>query len=41
MHLIKSKGLKERIMNHPTAEDFSTKIYEHLIDNDPDGASDR
>lgn len=21
-------------MNHPTAEDFSTKIYEHLIDND-------
>lgn len=24
-------------MNHPTAEDFSTKIYEHLIDNDPDG----
>ena len=32
-----SHQLKERIMNHPTAEDFSTKIYEHLIDNDPDG----
>lgn len=32
-----SHQLKERIMNHPTAEDFSTRIYEHLIDNDPDG----